>query len=88
MEFSAPTPITAMSLPLVKYLQMYFIDLTEWQDSTSSKSLVGLDNKEQFNDYQFQYLFDLLLQLLIFRYLQSTVTIQGMTIIPGNCFCY
>ena len=35
MEFSAPTPITAM--PLIRYtsyLQMNFIDLTEWQDST------------------------------------------------------
>ena len=34
MEFSAPTPITAMSLPFVTCLQMYFIDLTEWEDSS------------------------------------------------------
>ena len=34
MEFLAPTPITAMSLPFVTYLQIYFTDLTEWQDST------------------------------------------------------
>ena len=41
------------------------------------ESLMGLENREQSNEYQFRYLVDLVLQLLIFRFLQSITDDTG-----------